>query len=163
MAKRKLLQPANQLLVGGLVLGAVLIVFGIGLAAFNMFGLKAAEIIVNGRPVPEAQLALGQQVYELHCAACHGLEGEGQPNWKQPNADGVYPAPPHTGDGHTWHHADSLLLQIIADGGSMPNSGMPGYANTLTEEERVAVLAYIKTFWGPHETEFQQQVSQQAP
>lgn len=162
MAKRKS-QPANTKLVGGLAAGVVLIVVGVSLAAFNIFGSRAGEVTVNGWPVSKAQLTQGQQVYESYCAACHGLEGEGQPNWKQPNADGVYPAPPHTGDGHTWHHADSLLLQIIADGGSMPNSAMPGFADALTEEERVAVLAYIKTFWGRREIEFQQQVSQQAP
>ena len=163
MAKRNSLQPANTKLVGGLVLGVILVGFGVGLAAFNIAGSKAAEITMNGRPVSEAELALGQEVYETQCAACHGLEGEGQPNWKQPNAEGIYPAPPHTSEGHTWHHSDTQLLEIIAAGGSMPNSAMPGYADILTEEERVAVLAYLKTFWGPRESEFQQKVSQQSP
>ena len=32
-------------------------------------------------------LAQGKKLYEQSCAACHGIEGEGQPDWKQPNAD----------------------------------------------------------------------------
>lgn len=103
----------------------------------------------------------GKVLYEQSCAACHGINGEGQPNWKQPNANGVYPAPPHDSTGHTWHHADSLLMDIIADGGTMPNSQMSGFSETLIEEEMRLILDYIKTFWGGREREFQEQVTQQ--
>lgn len=107
-----------------------------------------------------AQLATGKQVYEAHCAACHGINGEGQPNWRVP-FNGVYPAPPHDSSGHTWHHPDQVLLEVIAKGGSMPNSAMPAYAEILTEEEQIAALEYIKTFWGAREREFQAQITRQ--
>lgn len=106
------------------------------------------------------QLATGKRVYDAHCAACHGLGGEGQPNWKVP-VKGVFPAPPHDSSGHTWHHPDQQLLEIIAKGGGMPNSAMPAYADILTGEERKAVLEYIKTFWGKQEREFQSQATKQ--
>ena len=106
-------------------------------------------------------LGQGKVLYEQNCAACHGINGEGQPNWKQPNANDVYPAPPHDGSGHTWHHADGLLLQIIADGGTMPKSQMLGFSERLTEEEMRLILDHIKTFWGEQEREFQEQVTQQ--
>jgi len=106
------------------------------------------------------QLATGKRVYDANCAACHGINGEGQPNWKVP-VNGVFPAPPHDGSGHTWHHPDQVLLEVIAKGGAMPNSAMPAYADILTEEERAAVLEYIKTFWGKQEIEFQTQVTRQ--
>ncbi|MBI3941766.1 MAG: cytochrome c [Chloroflexi bacterium] len=37
----------------------------------------------------------GQVLYQQYCASCHGVRGEGQPNWKIPKEDGIYPAPPH--------------------------------------------------------------------
>lgn len=111
-------------------------------------------------PTDPSQLATGKRVYDANCAACHGINGEGQPNWKVP-VNGVFPAPPHDGSGHTWHHPDQVLLEVIANGGGMPNSAMPAYGEILTEEEQVAVLEYIKTFWGKQEIEFQTQVTQQ--
>src|SRR5688500_232618 len=42
-----------------------------------------------------AEIALGQTVYETYCAACHGANLEGQPDWKTANEDGSWRAPPH--------------------------------------------------------------------
>ena len=92
-------------------------------------------------------LAQGRALYDANCASCHGVNGEGQPNWQQPLENGVWLAPPHDASGHTWHHPDAVLLQIINDGGSAPNSTMPAYADILTREQQRAVLEYIKSFW----------------
>ena len=105
-------------------------------------------------------LATGEALYTQHCAACHGSNLEGQPDWKIPGANGVYPAPPHNRDGHTWHHPDSVLLAIIAQGGTMPNSAMPAFDDRLNPDEMEAILVYIKSFWGPEELEFQREVTQ---
>lgn len=139
-----------------------LLLMGGGAAILLYRPTPAQAITVNARPVSADQLALGEQAYNANCAACHGVKAEGQPNWKVPNENGVYPAPPHNSEGHTWHHADDLLLEIIAEGGTAfsPNSGMPGFTGVLTNQEMVAVLAYIKTFWGPEQMEFQNQVMQ---
>lgn len=110
-----------------------------------------------GASVP---LAEGETLYVANCASCHGVNGEGQPNWRTPNDQGVFPAPPHNDDGHTWHHADQQLLEIMAQGGSLPNSGMPGFADKLTQPQMEAVLAYIKTFWGTDQLKFQTEVTQ---
>lgn len=115
----------------------------------------------GGNPVDSTQLATGKQVYDAHCAACHGPKGEGQPDWKYP-VNGVYPAPPHDKSGHTWHHPDQVLLEVIAKGGSLPNSAMPAYADILSPEESAAVLEYIKTFWGSREREYQAQLTEQS-
>ena len=118
------------------------------------------ETASDTRALDPEQLATGKAVYDANCAACHGVNGEGQPNWKVP-VNGVYPAPPHDSSGHTWHHPDQQLLEIIANGGGMPNSAMPAYADILTGEERRAALEYIKTFWGKQEREFQSQATKQ--
>ena len=95
----------------------------------------------------------GQQIFASNCAACHGANGEGQPDWHIEKPDGTLPAPPLNGDGHTWHHGDGLLYRIISQGGAIPEipsykSGMPAFGDHLSHQEIIDVLAYIKTLWG---------------
>jgi mono/diheme cytochrome c family protein len=107
-------------------------------------------------PLPTADpevLALGKQVYDLNCAACHGANLEGQPDWQTPNPDGSFKAPPHNEDGHTWHHSDQVLIGTILQGGARLTgtmsgaSNMPAFEDILSEAEITAVLAYIKSTW----------------
>ncbi|MBE2199506.1 MAG: cytochrome c [Anaerolinea sp.] len=101
----------------------------------------------------EADVALGQQVYAENCAACHGADLEGEADWKSQNEDRSFRAPPHDASGHTWHHGDDILIEAIRLGGArLPaniggTSTMPAYADILTDEEILAVLAYIKSSW----------------
>lgn len=97
-------------------------------------------------------VALGAAVYEQHCAACHGRELEGEPNWRRRNADGMLPAPPHDATGHTWHHSDDLLFRLTRDGpgviaGEDYRTTMPAYGGILSDREIWSVLAYIKSRW----------------
>jgi hypothetical protein len=81
---------------------------------------------------------------------------QGVPDWKKPLADGSLPPPPHDSSGHTWHHEDSLLLRIIANGGDPKyNSKMPAFEKTLSKAQMVAILEFIKSVWGRKEREFQ--------
>ncbi len=106
-------------------------------------------------------LALGASVFATNCATCHGERGEGQPNWQSRKADGVLPAPPHDSTGHTWHHPDSVLIEIITVGGQAAYggpgimSGMPAFGEELSSDEIAAVLAYIKSLWGDDERAYQ--------
>ncbi len=100
------------------------------------------------------QLALGQEVYTEACASCHGANLAGQPNWKVRQATGRLPAPPHDDTGHTWHHPDQMLFEmtklgIAAFAPEGYESDMPGFADTLSDEQIRAVLAYIKSTWPP--------------
>jgi len=107
---------------------------------------------------------LGAEVYQANCATCHGVGGAGEPNWQSRQADGTLPAPPHDASGHTWHHPDAVLLDIIRRGGEAVyggpglRSGMPAFGGQLTAEEIDAVLAYIKTLWGDTEREYQERL-----
>lgn len=98
------------------------------------------------------QVALGQRVYISFCSGCHGANLEGQPDWQKRLPMGNFPAPPHDGTGHTWHHADQWLFDIVKFGGlrfAPPRyrSAMPAYKDMLTDEEIWAVLAFIKSRW----------------
>lgn len=97
-------------------------------------------------------VALGRDIYVDQCAACHGPNLEGQPNWRQRRADGRLPAPPHDDSGHTWHHVDQQLFEITKYGtaalvGGTYESDMRGFQEDLTDREILAVLAFIKSTW----------------
>jgi mono/diheme cytochrome c family protein len=94
----------------------------------------------------------GKTLYAIHCAACHGKNLEGQPNWQTRNDDGTLPAPPHDETGHTWHHPEEMLFSYTKLGGKAVigddfKSGMPGFAGILNDEEIRSVLNYIESRW----------------
>ncbi len=116
------------------------------------------------------QVAHGQSIYAQRCAACHGNKLEGQPDWRTRLANGRMPAPPHDASGHTWHHPDSILFGITKHGlipgrYAPPNyqSDMPAFANTLSDEDIWAVLAYIKSSWTIEIRKAQKELSEKRP
>lgn len=106
-------------------------------------------------PANAQAVALGQKVYATHCAACHGANLEGQPNWRERLPNGRLPAPPHDETGHTWHHPDRVLFAITRDGLAPPyapkgyESDMQAFRGRLSDEEIWAALAFIKSRWRP--------------
>lgn len=95
---------------------------------------------------------LGKIIYQAECAACHGADLQGEPNWQQRKPDGKLPAPPHDATGHTWHHAERHLFEITKYGlqkfaGANYQTDMPAYGTKLTDAEIIAVLSYIKSTW----------------
>ncbi len=104
------------------------------------------------RPDDPRTVARGGEIYRRECAACHGPNLEGQPNWRRRLANGRLPAPPHDQTGHTWHHPDGQLFALTKYGpgtmaGGAYESDMPAYEDTLTDDEIIAVLSYIKSRW----------------
>lgn len=116
---------------------------------------QAAEQAVEPGLLPyrdAAAVARGRAIYDDYCAACHGAALEGQPNWRERDAEGYLPAPPHDATGHTWHHPDSQLVAITWLGtervvGQGYRSRMQGYEGILSETQVLEVLAYIKSTW----------------
>ncbi|NJO82046.1 MAG: cytochrome c [Blastochloris sp.] len=130
---------------------------------------SAPEPVTQSRANPfDAQLvAQGQIVYDQYCASCHGANLEGQPNWKRELPEGGRPAPPHDETGHTWHHADALLFEIVERGPAAFTAPgyvyrMPAFGEVLSDDEIWAVLAYIKSTWPPEVQAAQEEVNRQA-
>ena len=122
-------------------------------------------LFANPDPRDAGQVALGKDVYGESCSGCHGIDLEGEYEWQTRKPSGLMPAPPHDATGHSWHHPDAQLLAITKYGteavvGTGFESDMPGFEETLTDAEIVAVLAFIKTSWGPRERRTQARSSQ---
>lgn len=119
-----------------------------------VIALLLALAVLFMEPEPGGRdLAAGERLYLRHCASCHGADLEGQPDWRRRNADGRLPAPPHDDTGHTWHHDDQLLFEIVKYGLVPPRapegyrSDMPAYDGVLSDAEIRDILAYIASRW----------------
>ena len=103
----------------------------------------------------------GKIVYENNCASCHQVNLTGAENWKGLDEDGHRKAPPLNGTGHTWHHDDATLHNIIKYGLAKLvknyNGKMLGFEDNLNDEDIDLVLSYIKSFW-PDDV-YQQQIN----
>lgn len=136
-----------------LVLAALLLVGVAAALLFNAIKPDATSAPDKLRSDDRRLLAMGETLYAQHCAACHGVQLQGQANWRERDAQGRLPAPPHDASGHTWHHADEVLFRItklgVAEAAGLANyeSNMPAYAKVLSDEEIVATLSWIKSTW----------------
>ena len=151
-------EPSTGRIFHWLLAGAV--VFLAGAIAFALYEARSTI-----DPGDEAMVAVGKQVYDRHCASCHGANLEGQANWRERLPNGRMPAPPHDASGHTWHHPDAVLFGIVKEG-LVPGryappkyeSDMPAFGRSLPDEEVRAVLAYIKSSWPKPQLAYQREV-----
>ena len=117
------------------------------LAGLLTFGgsLPARSASSQTATLPNADTEPGQLIYERHCAACHGLNGEGN----GPAAIWLYPKPRHFNSGlfkikstpAGFLPTDEDLFQTVTRG--MPGSSMPSFTY-LTDQERRDVVQYVK-------------------
>ncbi|MEO6017531.1 MAG: cytochrome c [Polaromonas sp.] len=87
----------------------------------------------------------GAELYEKHCAQCHGDKGQGVAN--------AYPA--LAGNRSVTMKSTVNLVQIVLAGGYAPATqgnprpfGMPPFVLVLGDGEVAAVLTYIRSAWG---------------
>ncbi|MBM2826170.1 MAG: Cytochrome c family protein, partial [Dehalococcoidia bacterium] len=105
----------------------------------------------------------GSQLYTANCQSCHGGASGGQV---------MDIPPPHNANGHTWHHSDCQIKEIVVNGSgemeemmrrvmgsSESTPQMPAFKETLSDEEIDTILYYIKSWWKPEQREFQAEVT----
>ena len=117
--------------------------------------LTAVALLVIGCSAGErdADLAAqGEQLYAQNCQSCHGDAATGAERL-------TALIPSHGPGGHTWHHADGQIIDIVLGRFTYPGQEMPSFAGTLTEEQVEAILVYIKLGWNEEMLEFQAGVS----
>jgi cytochrome c len=107
---------------------------------------------IKGVRFTAAQIEQGRIYYEQTCAACHGIDGQGQfPEAPlERDATGRYGAPPHNEAGHTWHHTDELLVRYVVEGGFADARHfytMPSFGGLYDRDQAAMIIAYIKTMW----------------
>ncbi len=102
-----------------------------------------------GAPVvyelPPALRAAGKELYQKHCADCHGDDGEGHE-----------PAAPALARNRVVAMTPAVdAIRMILFGGYSPGTagnprpfGMPPYSLTLTDQQMADVLNYVRTSWG---------------
>lgn len=106
----------------------------------------------------------GAELYETHCFSCHQGDSGGE----------MMDMPPrHNANGHTWHHPDCQLTDIVLNGsgqmGQMMRQmmggedllPMPTFKGQLSEEEVAAILAYLKTWWTEEQRQLQAEVTRE--
>jgi mono/diheme cytochrome c family protein len=89
--------------------------------------------------------AVGQPLYEQHCADCHGISGNGEP--------GRFPA--LAGNRAVTLPVAANVVQVVMHGGYAPGTvgnprphGMAPSAPFLNDAEVAAVVSYIRGSWG---------------
>ena len=105
------------------------------------------ETKIEGRWYTQSQVNSGKGVFKKNCALCHGENAEKTINWKKRLPDGSVPPPPLNGTAHAWHHPLKMLLQTIENGGKPFGGKMPAFKDKLTQEEKLAAIAYFQSFW----------------
>ena len=117
--------------------------------------VMALLVMGSWPPAAEAQrnydpqvLATGKSLYQAHCAACHGVNAESTvADWHVPDADGRYPPPPLNGTAHTWHHPLPSLMQTVREGTASIGGSMPGWKETLDDEQIFSILVWLTSLW----------------
>ncbi len=95
----------------------------------------ATSVPATATPMPtlgeEELISMGEQLYVDNCAACHQEGGEGT---------GAYPV--LDGNPFVTQDPERPIRQVINGQGTMP-----GFGNSLSNEEIAAIVSYIRNAW----------------
>jgi mono/diheme cytochrome c family protein len=89
-----------------------------------------------------ASIVSGMSLFPENCVACHGAEGRGN----GPAAASLPIRPADLTAAHLWAHPDGELFWWLSHGIEGPDGQlvMPGFAGALTEEERWALIDWVR-------------------
>ena len=107
-----------------------------GYMPYTIPNREAAAVLANPLPRTEAVLMLGKQRFETYCTVCHGILGNGVPT-----LTAAYGAKPANLVAQTIRdYPDGMIYHAIVAG----RNAMPSYAADLNEDERWAIVHYVR-------------------
>ena len=89
--------------------------------------------------IPRENAKKGEILYQKYCVDCHGEKGKGDGH----RAPLLSPRPGNLVSAATSTKTDRELLQAISNG--VPRTAMRGWKDQLSEEDRLHVLAFIRS------------------
>jgi mono/diheme cytochrome c family protein len=101
--------------------------------------LALASIALSASSVLAAD-ETGEQLYAKKCAACHSLNGQGQPALR-PTAE--QPIPPLAGSGYLQDDPDRTATLVLRG-----KAGMPAFHLFLSDDQISKILTYARGAWG---------------
>ena len=104
----------------------------------TIFGIK-----INKVPVTPISLTNGKKIFEINCAKCHGLTGNGDgPDAKNHNpSPAVLSNPKLTGDKNTVAYDNFEVINV-----GIANTAMKSWTGILSEAQIWDVTYYLRTF-----------------
>lgn len=101
---------------------------------------KAAARSFSRAPADDAaEIAAGQGLFSMACASCHGTDGRSPTNI----GNAMYPRALSLSSREVQHLSDPELFWVIKNG--IRFSGMPGFGNTLSDEEIWQATYYVRS------------------
>ena len=111
----------------------------------------ASSVDIDATVEAEEIISEGKVLYLANCATCHGVNLQGNPNWRSgTDKDGQSLPPPLNGTGHTWHHSPKVLHEILKYGLKIYDENYEGKMvgnENLTNKEIYSLLEYIQSVW----------------
>jgi mono/diheme cytochrome c family protein len=111
----------------------------------------ASAVHIDATVEAEEIISEGKVLYLANCATCHGVNLQGNPNWRSgTDKDGQSLPPPLNGTGHTWHHSPKVLHEILKYGLKIYDENYEGKMvgnENLTDKEIYSILEYIESVW----------------
>ncbi len=110
----------------------------------------------------DAQVTAGKALFQTNCMSCHGVAAAGLgDDWEQKLPGFPAKPPALNGSAHAWHHPMKVLLYTIENGGADIGGKMPAFGDSLTQDEKLAIIAYFQSFWDEETYSIWQEVDAQ--
>ena len=99
--------------------------------------IDAEFALTNPLPASPDVMADGARLYGIYCELCHGRTGEGDGQVAK-----FYRRVPELSARYIQNYTDGWMYSIVREGGF----NMPSYAESLSVDERWAIVHYMRTF-----------------